>query len=44
VVDKVLTHHHVAHPYAKGSWGPREADRMIDPYGGWHDPVLKAGS
>jgi glucose-6-phosphate 1-dehydrogenase len=44
VVDKVLTHHHVAHPYAKGSWGPREADRMINPYGGWHDPVLKAGS
>jgi glucose-6-phosphate 1-dehydrogenase len=44
VVDKVLTHHHVAHPYAKGSWGPREADRMINSYGGWHDPVLKAGS
>jgi glucose-6-phosphate 1-dehydrogenase len=44
VVDKVLTHHHVAHPYAKGLWGPREADRMINPYGGWHDPVLKAGS
>jgi putative ABC transport system substrate-binding protein len=28
-VDKILTHHHVAHPYARGSWGPRDADRMI---------------
>ncbi len=43
VVDKILTHHHVAHPYAKGSWGPREADRMVNPYGGWHDPIVKAG-
>jgi glucose-6-phosphate 1-dehydrogenase len=44
VVDKILTHHHVAHPYSKGSWGPREAERMIDAYGGWHDPVVKVGS
>jgi glucose-6-phosphate 1-dehydrogenase len=40
VVEKVLTHHHVAHPYSRGSWGPKEADRMIDAYGGWHDPVV----
>jgi glucose-6-phosphate 1-dehydrogenase len=40
VVDKILTHHHVAHPYARGTWGPHEANRMIEPYGGWHDPVV----
>jgi glucose-6-phosphate 1-dehydrogenase len=40
VVDKVLTHHHVAHPYARGSWGPKEAERMIASSGGWHDPVV----
>ena len=31
VVDKILTHHHVAHPYPRGTWGPKEADRMIAP-------------
>jgi glucose-6-phosphate 1-dehydrogenase len=40
VVDKILTHHHVAHPYPRGSWGPKEADRMIATDGGWHDPVV----
>jgi glucose-6-phosphate 1-dehydrogenase len=40
VVDKILTHHHIAHPYPRGSWGPKEADRMIDAFGGWHDPIV----
>ncbi len=40
VVDKVLTRHHVAHPYARGSWGPKEADRTIASEGGWHNPVV----
>jgi glucose-6-phosphate 1-dehydrogenase len=26
------------HPYAKGSWGPTEADKLLGPYGPWHDP------
>jgi glucose-6-phosphate 1-dehydrogenase len=43
VVDRILTHHHVAHAYAKGTWGPREADRTIAPFGGWHDPVMTGG-
>lgn len=25
-------------PYAPGSWGPPEADRLVDGYGRWHDP------
>jgi glucose-6-phosphate 1-dehydrogenase len=26
--------------YAKGSWGPESADRLVAGYGGWHDPWL----
>jgi glucose-6-phosphate 1-dehydrogenase len=26
------------HPYAKGSWGPAEADRLLAGHGRWHDP------
>jgi glucose-6-phosphate 1-dehydrogenase len=26
------------HPYAKGSWGPAEADRLLVGHGGWHEP------
>jgi glucose-6-phosphate 1-dehydrogenase len=28
------------HPYAPGSWGPREADRVVPPGSRWHDPVV----
>ena len=38
VVDPVLKNHHPAHPYPKGSWGPKEADDMIAPDGGWNNP------
>ena len=26
------------HPYAKGSWGPEAADRLVVAAGGWHGP------
>jgi glucose-6-phosphate 1-dehydrogenase len=26
------------HPYAPGTWGPAEADRLTADVGGWHDP------
>ncbi len=26
------------HPYAPGSWGPKEADRLVAGYGAWHGP------
>ncbi len=29
-------------PYAKGSWGPAEADRLVAGFGGWHGPWLPA--
>ncbi len=42
VVDKILTHHHVAHAYPRGTWGPKESDHLIVGDGGWHDPVVSA--
>jgi glucose-6-phosphate 1-dehydrogenase len=26
------------HPYAKGTWGPQEAERLVAGHGGWHGP------
>jgi glucose-6-phosphate 1-dehydrogenase len=26
------------HPYAKGTWGPAEADSLLSGYGRWHEP------
>ena len=31
-----------AHPYAKGSWGPPEADRLVAGHGGWQRPWVSA--
>jgi glucose-6-phosphate 1-dehydrogenase len=28
------------HTYAKGSWGPKEADALVREFGGWHGPWL----
>jgi glucose-6-phosphate 1-dehydrogenase len=30
------------HPYAKGSWGPAEADRLLAGYGRWHEPWMSS--
>lgn len=38
VVDKVLGDVVPVHPYAAGSWGPKEADRLTVGLEGWHDP------
>jgi glucose-6-phosphate 1-dehydrogenase len=39
VVDPVLEHHGPVHPYPPGSWGPEQADVLIQPHGRWHNPV-----
>jgi glucose-6-phosphate 1-dehydrogenase len=39
VVDPVLTKHRQAKPYKRGSWGPKEADRLIADDDGWHNPI-----
>ena len=38
VVDKVLKHHPRARRYKRGTWGPKQADALIDSDGGWHNP------
>ena len=30
------------HPYPKGSWGPAEADKVLEGHGRWHEPWLVA--
>ena len=39
VVDPVLKNHNRVHPYLTGSWGPTDADTLIEPPGRWHNPV-----
>jgi glucose-6-phosphate 1-dehydrogenase len=41
VVDPILKSHHRARPYKRGGWGPKEADALIAPDGGWHNPGPK---
>jgi glucose-6-phosphate 1-dehydrogenase len=36
VVDPVLATHHRSHPYTPGTWGPKQADKLIAPDGRWH--------
>jgi glucose-6-phosphate 1-dehydrogenase len=38
VVNRVLKHHHRAHRYKRGTWGPKEADALIATSGSWHNP------
>jgi glucose-6-phosphate 1-dehydrogenase len=30
------------HPYAPGSWGPEQAEKMVAAYGGWHGPWIES--
>src|SRR5579859_1641565 len=43
VVDPVLRKHSRALPYARGTWGPKEADALIAAFGPWHNPFLAGG-
>jgi glucose-6-phosphate 1-dehydrogenase len=38
VVDPVLGGEVLVLPYARGTWGPREADRLLPEGETWHDP------
>jgi glucose-6-phosphate 1-dehydrogenase len=42
IVDPILPMQTPVHPYAPGAWGPPEADAMVAPYDGWHDPARDA--
>jgi glucose-6-phosphate 1-dehydrogenase len=39
VVDGILDNATPVHPYAPGTWGPAEADRLTSGVEGWHDPA-----
>ena len=39
IVDPVLGDVTPVHPYAQGSWGPTEADRLLTGQVAWHDPA-----
>src|SRR5215468_8225148 len=39
IVDPVLGDVTPVHPYPKGSWGPKEADRLLPDRDAWHDPA-----
>ena len=38
VLQPLLDSPNPVHPYAKGSWGPPEADALVAQHGGWHGP------
>jgi glucose-6-phosphate 1-dehydrogenase len=38
IVDPVLGDGTPVHPYAAGTWGPSEADRIVAGVGSWHSP------
>jgi len=38
VVDPVLATHRRAHSYKPGTWGPKQAGKLIAPDGRWHNP------
>jgi glucose-6-phosphate 1-dehydrogenase len=38
IVDPIVNHGSAVYRYETGSWGPREADQMVAPYGGWYNP------
>jgi glucose-6-phosphate 1-dehydrogenase len=42
VVDPILGKVSPVYQYARNTWGPPEADRIIEREGGWHNPVLTA--
>ena len=39
VVDRILDDATPIHPYAPGTWGPAEAQRLTSGVEGWHDPA-----
>jgi glucose-6-phosphate 1-dehydrogenase len=43
IVDPILGDATPVHRYARGSWGPKEADRLLTGQVAWHDPAGQAG-
>ncbi len=43
VVDPILGDVTPVHEYEPDTWGPEEADRILDGQGGWHNPMSAEG-
>ena len=41
VVEPVLQYGEPLYTYEPGSWGPKEADDLLDHDGGWHNPIIR---
>jgi len=39
IVEQVIEHHDDVDLYAEGSWGPKSAEALAAPYGGWVEPL-----
>ncbi len=39
IVEQIIEDHDEVRLYAEGSWGPRDADALAAPYGGWVEPL-----
>jgi glucose-6-phosphate 1-dehydrogenase len=42
VMAPLIEHPPPVHRYAPGSWGPSEAEDLVDHYGGWHGPWVES--
>jgi glucose-6-phosphate 1-dehydrogenase len=42
IFEPLLTHPPAVHGYAPGTWGPSEADRLVERFGGWHGPWVES--
>jgi glucose-6-phosphate 1-dehydrogenase len=42
IVDPILKNSSPVYAYEPGTWGPREADSLLVPPGGWHNPAPSA--
>jgi glucose-6-phosphate 1-dehydrogenase len=41
IVEPVLQHREPFYIYESGSWGPKEADNLLDHDRGWHNPIIR---
>jgi glucose-6-phosphate 1-dehydrogenase len=40
VMEPLLEHPAPVHPYAPGSWGPQEGEKLVAGFGAWHGPWI----
>ncbi len=42
IFEPLLNNPPEVHGYAPGTWGPAEADRLVERFGGWHGPWVES--